>query len=708
MRKTQTRQSLDNLLTGEREADHPMDGSGTRTDGQPGEATKTANQHRKTRHEQIFAYDMRRNDQRSMSVGSGTKRQLTTTGRISNDGIENQEGGDEEGFMYITKGAKRKSANNDNSMHNSHKERITHQSEMPSTRSTMAKNNNGRLFVNSKNRTSKNGGTEYGNSDQTPRYPPRTDPERSKFLDQGQNERNGSGSYTPILTPGTRRAVDTDRDEQEMRGSVAIPHLDVSKHALQYAVEHHMPSLLIACQPKIKEQSVAKAIVKEILKYIEKDFRQLNKNYKSPLGFDFWYINKEGDLVCYTQLRELYIFLLEPSHYPGRIAETEVTPRRPYHLPAQNTVVLKFVPAYITEDEIRTELGPMFQSIFRIEDMRGSRTEKARHVRLELTSTDEYERILRNGSISIDGQLIEAQEFLAPPRLLMCGRCNDPGHVRKNCNLGYEACRRCGKDRTEGSHDECKINCHRCQQEHLATDYKCPYLVEYRRSLLARLKENPNLLPPNVRFFIPTDYRDRTSGNTKILANPREVTSKRNGNEQQKNRTPFHLDSHAWPQLATEAGTGGSTNPESRSIWDEMKSCREEIDTINKDLEQKLRLQKTTYNEHLRKMNGIMLNVSHQAKKQSEAMERCYTTINEVLPILTTTLEVLQHITKRLPPVNDNGENERALSAISHALHYVKDRNELLVTNQRNLNLLTEHQSQLLTESINSLIVPDE
>ena len=99
--------------------------------------------------------------------------------------------------------------------------------------------------------------------------------------------------------------------------------------------------------------------------------------------------------------------------------------------------------------------------------------------------------------------MIEIQKFLAPPKLLLCSKCNGPGHVKRDCHFDYEACRRCGNDRTLGEHKQCTILCHRCNQSHLATNYSCPALIEYRKALIQHIRMNPHLIPPNVKLLVP-------------------------------------------------------------------------------------------------------------------------------------------------------------------------------------------------------------
>ncbi|CAF1427929.1 unnamed protein product, partial [Rotaria magnacalcarata] len=168
-------------------------------------------------------------------------------------------------------------------------------------------------------------------------------------------------------------------------------------------------------------------------------------------------------------------------------------------------------------------------------------------------SSVDYEKLMRQGGLTIDGQIFELNEFLPPPRILICSKCNDPGHVRKDCKFEYDACRRCGDDRSIGNHNECIISCHRCKQNHSATDYQCQYLIEYRRMLLQQLKQKPYLIPPNVKLFVPTEYRKDGDNDNKIVSSR---IAKSNTNEfnktminNQNNPIPFNINRHAWPTL---------------------------------------------------------------------------------------------------------------------------------------------------------------
>jgi hypothetical protein len=102
------------------------------------------------------------------------------------------------------------------------------------------------------------------------------------------------------------------------------------------------------------------------------------------------------------------------------------------------------VPRDINTDDIKNEISSKYKSLFNIEEMRGTIGGKSRHVHIDLTAHYEYMRMLNGGDLAIGGQLIEVSEFLSPLRILICSRCNKPGHIKQECKGEYDICRRCG------------------------------------------------------------------------------------------------------------------------------------------------------------------------------------------------------------------------------------------------------------------------
>lgn len=312
--------------------------------------------------------------------------------------------------------------------------------------------------------------------------------------------------------------------------------------------------------------------------------------------------------------------------------------------------------------------------------------------------------------MTIDGNLIEANEFLAPPRLLMCIKCNEPGHIKKNCSLQYDACKRCGQDRSIGDHKECLISCHRCHQDHMSTDYKCQYLADYRRSLLNKLKEKSNLLPPNIKLFIPSKCRDRGTTNNKILTNTKPNTCTLENTYSSQNK--FDLNTYNWPSLPNKINVRQMDQLNGTDIWKELKRKQEQFEKQNEDLTLTLIKHQQKYENQINKISTILKSVTQQTKYQNDNMNRCYTTIREVLPVLTSTLEIVQRIITKMNPTNTNindsesNDIQTTIKNISQCINFINDKNEVLLSNQTKFNDLIDEQVILMTQGINNLSAP--
>ncbi len=291
------------------------------------------------------------------------------------------------------------------------------------------------------------------------------------------------------------------------------PKIHISNHALHYAVEQHLPPINIKCEPKLIDQRYATMLIKELFSLIEEKFRKLNTKYIKPLGFEYWFIDRDGNLQCFTREIELFVFLCDNQNYPEKLINTTIFSNPPRRLPPQRSVILKHVPKDIDIDEIKTELSINFQSIFNVEEMRGTIGAKSRHIRIDLSIHDEYTRMLHGGVIAIAGQLIEVSEFLAPPRLLICSKCNSPGHIKKECKNDVDLCRRCGQNRYQGDHKECTIKCHHCEGNHEATSYQCPYsllIIEKNLSTNSKVNLIYYLEMYNYLYLLNIDLKVRT------------------------------------------------------------------------------------------------------------------------------------------------------------------------------------------------------
>ncbi|CAF4571394.1 unnamed protein product, partial [Didymodactylos carnosus] len=267
-------------------------------------------------------------------------------------------------------------------------------------------------------------------------------------------------------------------------------------------------------------------------------------------------------------------------------------------------------------DDLKYELELKFKSIFSVEEMAGTITDRNRHVKIELWDEKEYENLLNSGKLNVQGNLFDVDKFLPSPKILICAKCNLPGHTRKMCQVSnFDVCKRCGGDRKNlEEHKNCQIKCHNCQGDHVSTDFKCPIIKEFRRHLIIEMRKHPERLPPDTQLFIPSDFRqqnDRTKSIQSLKSNAPvrlvEPPSDRN-------------DWNAYPALrSTSASAFVSSNSiASSNLSDTIKTMSNELNEIKTKYEIEQKRIQEKYQEHLTLMNQgwILIQQEIQTQKQ--------------------------------------------------------------------------------------------
>jgi hypothetical protein len=459
----------------------------------------------------------------------------------------------------------------------------------------------------------------------------------------------------------------------------------ISKQAINYATDTHFPPIKIVCTPKVQKQNGA-GFVQSLIKHIEKKFKNENPMCKNLLAFDAWWINTEGDMVLLTKCIEIFIYLCITTNYPNEINNIKIEPQLPKKLPSPCSVLIKFVHNNISIEDINQEIKEKYVSQYSCCEMLGSKTNRMRHIRVDFTDRNDYNTILTNGQISLFSQLYEVHEFLEAPKLLICSKCNSPGHMKKQCQLNFERCRRCSGDRKIGDHSECPIKCQHCQGEHISTSYKCPVLVDYQYELIKELKRHPERLPEHIQLFIPVRCRDR---------NDRSYIITNDSRNRQKGRV-FNTNEQFWPQINPDAHSVVNN-----SITDELKATR---GTFNKELNKiniKYEKQINTFKErwHL---------VAQQIKTQNEMINNISTTT--LACIMPMGIELLKNTYEVIQTLSENEQNETTKNKLNNLaeqqrIHINKfsEHQQIFQQYQEKILLLMEKQTASLIEAFDSL-----
>ncbi|CAF4503285.1 unnamed protein product [Rotaria socialis] len=357
---------------------------------------------------------------------------------------------------------------------------------------------------------------------------------------------NSSLNATTIENGNIQSNINNNGNNNNMNNESSI--FNFTRNAIDYAINRHLPPIKILCEPKIDNQNEGGIIIKGLIRSIEKDFKGVNPKHNDLIGFDSCYIDVKGDIGCITSDIELFVFRCDDKNIPNKVENTTIYIIKSRNLPPQRSVLIKNVPISSCVEDMKIEVMNKFKSIYYFDEVLGTNNGRTRFIRMDLLNHLEYKQILNAGIICIDGQCLHVYEFLAAPRIMFCSMCNLPGHSKRLCKLLYERCKRCGGNRKVGEHNECKITCHNCQGEHVATDYKCPTVHSYRKELIQYLRKHPEALTNDTQIFIPSNLRQEGG---KVLCK-RMVD---------KNQAVYHYhykptktnSNPAWPSLSPKA-----------------------------------------------------------------------------------------------------------------------------------------------------------
>ncbi|CAF4696879.1 unnamed protein product [Rotaria sp. Silwood2] len=299
----------------------------------------------------------------------------------------------------------------------------------------------------------------------------------------------------------------------------------------------------------------------------------------------------------------------------------------------------------------------------------------------------EYNNILNSGVIALGGLLCEIDEYLPAPKILICTKCNCPGHTRKSCRLDYERCRRCGNNRSNGDHKKCDITCHHCGGEHQANDYKCPILLQFRRDLIQQLRENPNRLPPHIQMFIPQDCRTQKS--------ERSLTNQNtNDNLKVQQNFTYANSTSDWPYLKNLSNT--------YSCNIQLKELQTELDSL-----------KLKYQLETEKINNKFQHLSNNIQKTCLLMQTQINTQKEMIDTTTTVIKdlafnmntnVVNILNNFIQLISEIAPNDKAKNKLNMWYDHLKIQNQLISEKQISFNNHIDSLNKLWLKQSNNIV----
>ena len=79
----------------------------------------------------------------------------------------------------------------------------------------------------------------------------------------------------------------------------------------------------------------------------------MNPLYNKPFGFEHYKMDINGDLICFTNYIEIFIFMCDINNYPETINNIKIHPILPTKIPAKKAIILKFIDNKIKFEDIQ-------------------------------------------------------------------------------------------------------------------------------------------------------------------------------------------------------------------------------------------------------------------------------------------------------------------------------------------------------------------
>ncbi|CAF3342598.1 unnamed protein product [Rotaria sp. Silwood2] len=448
--------------------------------------------------------------------------------------------------------------------------------------------------------------------------------------------------------------------------------IKVSNYALNYAADYQYPPFKLECEPKLDDKKQGVKLVNELLKYIRNDFLFENPSFSKQILVDIWWIDLEGNMQLIIKTTELYVYLCKKERYPDELINIKINPIPPTHLPPQHTIILKWIKNSITDQDIKDELCINYKSIRSISTMNEKK-------------------------INLMGQLYDITEFLPAPKILICGRCNQPGHTKKVClNSSFDICRRCGGNRTNiEEHKECPIKCHHCQAEHLSTDYKCPLIDDYRRQIICELRKHLEKLPQHIQLFIPSEYRNQND-KEKIIQN------KTMYHHPQQQQYYCRNDHNQWPLLTSTTTNNTTTNQNMNEI---IKSFNDELVELKKKYKEDQQRNEEKYKEHIDLINQTWSIIQQQHQAQHQMITIVTNSIKQInfFTCMTTTTTICNAINKMKMKTNCNDYDDD-IQQLTNQAEFIKEAEHSFSTHINSLEQLVHKQNETLNKALGNLL----
>ena len=191
----------------------------------------------------------------------------------------------------------------------------------------------------------------------------------------------------------------------------------------------------------------------------------------------------KGGIALHTTSLDFQNILL--SEWPPGAFRTarKVKSHKPLSLSTQATIVVKSVPTFLSEDEIKCDIKSNYQVEVSIKRLR-YRSNRLNRPIIKITSDRETIQSWQKNGIALNKRLYPCEPIQkdTPTR---CFNCQRFGHIAKFCR-SEKRCEQCSEKHSTLDCPKNSTKCCNCSQEHPASSLDCPHYISRTQEIIKR------------------------------------------------------------------------------------------------------------------------------------------------------------------------------------------------------------------------------
>ncbi|CAF3812866.1 unnamed protein product [Rotaria sp. Silwood1] len=247
---------------------------------------------------------------------------------------------------------------------------------------------------------------------------------------------------------------------------------------LKHAISNNLPCFFISLSldTDTPQQQLSSAM--KVANWIR---QVVQKQSSQSVGDFFLFIPVGKNRYKFGVTTKKDFLMLWNCNWPKDMNDIKIEIERPHALPDCCALVLRYVPAELSNEFVFKEIVKSIKSTVTFSKIKYY-PRSTNDYRFCVTDDNEYDEIISIGRLAIGHILLSVTAFIPGLKMTYCTNCWELGHFRSHCQVSPH-CRKC-LDAWDRYH-QCQkpVLCAQCQGPHSSLSMDCLVVKDYHRSL---------------------------------------------------------------------------------------------------------------------------------------------------------------------------------------------------------------------------------